>query len=259
MLEKFWALSFVALLFIPLEYWTAAEPRQRTLRAGWKTDLLHFLLNDALTRVALVFPLVLLILFLRGFVSAGLQETVQRQPAGLQLTEALSLVILIGYWAHRMQHEVPWLWKFHAVHHSSRELDWLAAVRQHPMDEVFTRSLQFAPLYWLGFSKETFGAAVIFLGLYGLFLHSNTRLRFGCLRHLVAMPEYHRWHHSGERKAYNTNYSILPCVDRLFGTCHMPGVERPAFYGVREDVPQDYWRQLLHPFHKRESRPDVTR
>jgi sterol desaturase/sphingolipid hydroxylase (fatty acid hydroxylase superfamily) len=70
-----------------------------------------------------------------------------------------------GYAGHRMAHEVPLLWRFHRVHHSIREMDWLAANHLHPLDETFIRSVAVLPLYALGFGRVTLGAFIIVITL----------------------------------------------------------------------------------------------
>ena len=56
------------------------------------------------------------------------------------------------YTVHRLFHKIPWLWKFHAVHHSIEEMDWLAADRVHPIDQIFTKGASLLPVFALGFA-----------------------------------------------------------------------------------------------------------
>ena len=73
-------------------------------------------------------------------VSPGLRAAVARQPYWIQVIEAVILADLGFYVAHRLFHGVPWLWRFHAIHHSIQELDWLASVRVHVLsilDKLF--------------------------------------------------------------------------------------------------------------------------
>lgn len=60
---------------------------------------------------------------------------------------------LAQYWTHRAYPEVPFLWRFHSVHHSVKTMDWLAGSRQHMLELIATRVLVLAPLYILGFSE----------------------------------------------------------------------------------------------------------
>ncbi|MFT3707798.1 MAG: sterol desaturase family protein [Archangium sp.] len=248
------ALLFLALLFIPLErVWTLRKAK--VLREGWKTDVLHFFATHVLQQLALVLGIGLVVGVLDPLVSKGLQEAVASQPRAVQFVEALLLVELIGYWMHRAFHVVPAMWRIHAVHHSSEHLDWLAALRVHPLDQTITRTVQFMPLYLLGFSAETFGGLTLVLGLWAIFLHANVRLRFGPLEHLLATPHFHHWHHAGDAQV---NFSgLFPWVDRLFGT-RAKRVEWPGAYGCDAPVPPSWWKQITWPFARARSVPEAA-
>ena len=69
----------------------------------------------------------------------------------LQFLEIMLLADLVQYWVHRMFHQIPWLWKFHAVHHSAEVMDWMAGNRLHLVDLALTRSLIYIPSFILGF------------------------------------------------------------------------------------------------------------
>jgi sterol desaturase/sphingolipid hydroxylase (fatty acid hydroxylase superfamily) len=143
------------------------------------------------------------------------------------------------------------LWKFHAVHHSSENLDWLASARLHPLDQIFSRAVMFVPLYVLGFTKEVFGAYIFFAIIHGIFIHSNVRFRLKFLRNIITTPEYHRWHHSNHAEARNKNFAgELPILDKIFGTFYLPKEKVPNIYGISTPIPQSYLAQLKFPFKK---------
>jgi sterol desaturase/sphingolipid hydroxylase (fatty acid hydroxylase superfamily) len=170
------------------------------------------------------------------------------RPAA-QIAIALVLLQLTGYWSHRLMHQVPWLWRIHCVHHSSKHLDWLAAPRLHPLDEQLGRALGFLVLRLCGFSIGVMSGAMIVIVLWAIFLHSNVRLRFPRLRQLLATPEFHHWHHSNDPQARNKNYSgLFPWVDRIFGTYYQPEDRWPETYGIDAPMPDHYAKQLVKPF-----------
>jgi len=153
------------------------------------------------------------------------------------------------YTAHRMLHQIPWLWRFHAVHHSVEELDWLVTVRVHPIDQVFTKIFQVFPSYLLGFSQDFFIIYALFSATTAFFIHSNIGLKFHFLNRLLVTPELHRWHHSQTPETYHTNFAAqLACIDYLCGTWYLPKQRSPDSYGVRENIPIDYLGQLIYPF-----------
>jgi len=237
----------LAIIFIPLERLFALRPR-RILRAGWRTDVVHFLINGAALKVGIVVAVAVLGTVLRAFVPPSARAAIAASPGWAQIVAALAIATVGGYAGHRAAHEVPLLWRFHRVHHSVREMDWLAASHLHPLDQIFIRSAAVLPLYALGFGRISLGAFVVLTTLQAIFIHANVRLTFGPLRWLIATPQFHHWHHASEPRAYNSNYAgEFPAVDALFGTLYLPAGRWPAQYGIEAREPAGYLRQLAWP------------
>lgn len=235
-----------AAIFVPLE--KALPIRSKaTRRAHWKTDAAHFLVNNLLTLAVLAVVLVAAYLLLGWAISPDLQAAVRQQPGWLQFVEAILVSQVAFYGAHRAAHRIPVLWRFHKVHHSPVELDWLAAARLHPVDLALGQAAVVIPLFAFGFSKETFGAYLVFSQFEAIFGHSNVRFRYGPLRWLIGGPLFHHWHHNDEPTARDVNFSGLPLIDWIFGTCYLPN-RWPTRYGIGEPVPATYLRQLAWPF-----------
>jgi len=170
----------------------------------------------------------------------------------LQFLEIMFFTDLVQYWFHRCFHEIPWLWKFHAVHHSAKHMDWLAGSRMHLVEIVLLRAFTTLPMYVMGFAEPALYAYIFFVYLLSTFVHSNVRFHFGFLQHVIATPRFHHWHHGIEKEAINVNYAVhFPVLDRLFGTHHLPGDKWPEGYGIASHpVPTGYWQQFLYPFRK---------
>ena len=244
-------LAILAVIFIPLERLFALHPR-RVLRRGWRTDLVHYLVNGAALKVGLVVSVVVVGSALRAFVPAPLRVGIAASPTWVQIVAGFAITTVGGYAGHRAAHEVPLLWRFHRVHHSIRDLDWLAANHLHPLDETFGRSAAVLPLYALGFGRVSLGAFVILITVQAIFIHANVRMNFGPVRWLIATPQFHHWHHAREPRAYNTNYAgEFPILDALFGTLYLPADRWPAQYGIDESEPAGYLRQLAWPLRTR--------
>jgi sterol desaturase/sphingolipid hydroxylase (fatty acid hydroxylase superfamily) len=244
-------LVVLAAVFVPLEKIFALHP-QRAFRRGWKTDVVHFVVNNLLTTAGLLIAVVAVGGVLHALVPDATRAAIASQPWIVQFSEAMLAAALFGYLGHRAAHSVPYLWRFHKVHHSIEEMDWLAAARLHPIDQAFIRSCIVIPLFVLGFSQATFGAYLVFAAVQALFIHANVRLRFGPLRWFIATPEFHHWHHSNDPAAYNSNFAgEFPWLDGLFGTLHLPRRQMPTRYGIDDQVPSGYLRQLAWPFEKR--------
>jgi sterol desaturase/sphingolipid hydroxylase (fatty acid hydroxylase superfamily) len=242
------ALLVLSALFGLLELRFAARPRQSIWRRERTTDFVWWFLTPFFSRLAVIASVVALVLV--GF---NLQRPsfgapwFHHQPLFVQAIETLVLSDLLGYWSHRAFHRRP-LWRIHAVHHSSRTLDWLAAARVHPLNEVLTRVLQLVPLYLAGIDPRVLAAAVPALTFYAIYLHANVSWDYGPLRTVVASPRFHAWHHTSEEEGLDRNFAgLFPWIDLLFGTFYMPAGRRPEVFGVRDGVPGGFLGQLIFP------------
>jgi lathosterol oxidase len=251
-------LFLLALLFVPLESVFPKWPEQGPFRIGWTTDTLHFLASHALVQ-AMSFLILLPATTLAGlWQPEGLQKLVRSQPLALQLLEVVVLADLAQYAVHRAFHRVPMLWRFHAVHHSSVAMDWLAGSRLHLVDAIATRSLVLVPLFLSGFSQRALEGYLVFVSFHAVFIHANVRFALEGLEPIVVTPRFHHWHHAAAPEAKDRNFAVhLPWLDRLFGSHYMPGENAwPDRYGIAGDpVPQGYAEQLAYPFRPSTSAP----
>ena len=192
-------------------------------RAGAATDAVSFLVNEVVTGLALVAVLVVTAPVLRRGVPAPIAHALSGHPGWARWVEAFVVSEVCGYWGHRLSHEIPVLWRFHRVHHSAPELDWLAPSRRHPLDALIARTSTALPLLVLGFGVPTVATHFALKRIQGLLVHANIDVRLGPLERVVATPFFHHWHHSADPDTWNTNYAgSVPAVDWLFGTLHLP-------------------------------------
>lgn len=210
---------------------------------------MHYFVSSALTTLGLTLVTVAAALGVRMFIGSHLGHAIASQPLVLQLGESTFLSAVVQYWVHRASHTWPVLWRFHAVHHSIRTMDWLASARFHPVDQVVTRGAAVIPITILGFAPVTFGWYIVMDALQEFFVHANMRVPLGIFRWILPNPEFHHWHHAVDREAWNTNFSGYPFIDLLFRTAYMPKGRRPRGYGIDQDVSTSYLGQLLRPFH----------
>jgi sterol desaturase/sphingolipid hydroxylase (fatty acid hydroxylase superfamily) len=243
------AFLIAALVFIPLERLTALHGEQKVLRKAWQNDLVYALVNRIVIKLALIAVFAVALGALGLVIPPAIREAVSGQPLWLQVIEVFIIADLGFYLAHRAFHAVPFLWRFHSVHHSIEEMDWLAAHRVHPLDQIATQTASLLPVFALGFSGP---AILIFAFVYqwqSLLIHSNTRISFGPLKWVLASPQFHHWHHGNQPEAYNRNFAgQLPFLDLLFGTFYLPREGTPRKYGINERLPPYYHQQLLYPF-----------
>lgn len=238
------------LIFIFVEKLFPLRRDQPVFRPAWQTDFQHFIVNHLLVGFVLL-AVNLLVHRLFGWAVSG---TLQDWVRGLNFWVALFLIILVAdlvqYATHRAYHEVPMLWRLHAVHHSAKHMDWIAGSRQHLLELILTRTLVLAPIFVLGFSKEVIDAYIVVVGFQAVFNHANVSVRLGPLRYLIVTPNFHHWHHSQDQEALDRNYAAhFAFIDHLFGTAVQSDREWPAKYGVLGDyVPEGFWKQLKFPF-----------
>lgn len=234
-----------ALIFVPLERAFPLRKGQTLLRAGWKTDLLFFLGNALLWTSCAVAVL----LFVRSAVIAtvpdAVRETFALLPWGVQILVILLLGDCSNYWFHRFQHRSTFLWRTHAVHHTSSDMDWLAAQRVHPVDLILTQLSLNLPAFIVGFSISAVAGLVAFRGLWALYIHSNINIPLGGLELIVGAPQIHHWHHIKDKKSCNYG-NLSPLMDVIFGTYHPPTKVQPEL-GIAEAFPSSYAGQLAYP------------
>ncbi len=257
--------AFLTLVFSGIERLFPSIPGQRWWRRGARTDLVYWLATPLVFKpIAKGFTVVALVLLaivatrgvvvrgdaVRAWVLAG-HGPFGALPPGPQAIVALLVVDFTGYWSHRLFHRRP-LWRFHAVHHSPVELDWLASVRVHPINEIVNSLLPAVVLIGLGFRADVLQGVIPFFSLYAILLHANVSWSFGPLRYVLASPRFHRWHHTSEHEGLDKNFAgLFPLWDLLFGTFYMPPGRIPVAFGLsHEAVPEGFWKQLWWPFQR---------
>ena len=164
------SLLFLALVFIPMEKVFPANGHQKIFRRHWLVDLCYFLGQYLLWSGLVVWLLTYFDDWLTGALPPAFRNNVQKQPLWLQATEVLFFSDLLIYWGHRLQHKVDFLWRFHKVHHTAQQLDWLAAHREHPLDSIYTVGIINLPAFIMGFQLEAL-AAIIGSGVSGPFTY----------------------------------------------------------------------------------------
>lgn len=256
LIRSFTGLVLLGVLFFLVEKIAGRSRNQNVFRSGYLTDLLYFFTAPfvkIMVRSVIIVPAAVLIFFqlttpqeLRDSLYHG-YGPLSRQPAWLQGIQIYLLVDFFGYWAHRLFHTGHW-WPFHAVHHSSTEVDWLASVRVHPINELVDRFVQATPVLLLGYNPTITLTTAPFLTLYAIMLHANVAWDYGPLRCVLASPVFHRWHHSDCAEARDKNFAgLLPLWDILFRTYYMPRNAVPLSFGIDSPMPTRFLAQLWEP------------
>jgi sterol desaturase/sphingolipid hydroxylase (fatty acid hydroxylase superfamily) len=240
-------LAFLVLTaaFTPLERLSPVH-RQRWRREQWGTDLLFFLGQYLLWTA----PVVAVLAYVHGAVAelplSPLHALLRSLPWWAQFALAIALSDAAIYWAHRFSHSNALLWRFHRVHHTAPRLDWIAAHREHPFDNLYTRLVENLPLILLGFPLGTIAGFAMFRGLWALYIHSNVALDPGPLRYLLGAPRLHHWHHEVELGGRVNFANLSPLMDLAFGTYHDPR-RFPERYGIEGDAPRPWLAHMVEP------------
>lgn len=244
-------LALLTALFVPLERWFG-QPRGALPRRELRHNLLYYFISSAVPIVLLSMPIALLAVVTRLLMPEPFLSAMQALPGVVRIALGFVVVEVGCYWGHRLSHELPWLWRFHALHHSTERMHFLANTRQHPVDMIITRLFGLVPLFMLGLAGpsldgSTTPAALLVLGtLWGFFIHADLRWRFGALEWLITTPAYHHWHHS-RHDHINRNYAAtLPIVDWVFGTHYLPR-HWPEQLGSDTPQPETVAAQLTAP------------
>ena len=235
-------LFLMALIYVPLERLWPQYPEQGTFRPQWTLDVVYFLsthLPIQILSFLVLFPATQATRFLAV---PSLAHLIAQLPWLLQLLLAIIVADFAEWTVHFALHKVPFLWRFHSIHHSSKALDWIAGSRSHFFDDTLVRGFILVPLM-LGFSQNIILAYLVFVTLHATWTHCNFRPNIPWLEKFLVMPRYHHWHHSSQKEAIDKNFAIhFPWVDKLLGTSYCPAALAGA---LRPERRRDSAR--LHP------------
>jgi sterol desaturase/sphingolipid hydroxylase (fatty acid hydroxylase superfamily) len=245
-------------VFVAAMAWVAWLERALPYRPEWNraqgdvlADALYLPTTSAV--IALVRPAIATVgLVVAGFVSErfGVGLWPHDWPLVAQLGLSWVVVELFAYWPHRWLHEVPWLWRLHATHHSPERLYWLNATRAHPLEHVFRSCFNMLPLALAGASVELLALQTISDAVIGFFQHANVDIRLGPLNWVFSAAPVHRWHHSRSREEADHNYGDnFIFWDVVFGTYYRPREREVEALGITglHAFPKSYLAQLVAP------------
>jgi sterol desaturase/sphingolipid hydroxylase (fatty acid hydroxylase superfamily) len=177
-------------------------------------------------------------------------------PGWVQLLIIFVLRDFMQWNIHRLYHHVDWMWEFHKVHHSTKEMGFAALLRYHWMENILYRTLEYIPLAMIGFGITDFFIVHIFTLVTGQLGHANLKIKLGPFKYLFNGPQMHLWHHAKnlpEAHPHGFNYGItLSIWDYIFKTTYWPSDDEHLPVGLpdKENYPEDFIGQTLRPFQR---------
>ena len=253
-------LYIVVAAVLLLEWRLPADSRQPRLSKGFWQDLFWFL-GDRLMWVGALGALAHSArLFYHAYLSALTLDVVVSLPGVARIVLSLLVFDFFDWGRHYLKHRVWWLWTFHAVHHSQREMNLFSDLRVHSVEYLVAKSIMFVPLFMVPLKEPAIMAYSAATVWYTRLIHANVRTNLGPLRHILVTPQYHRIHHSMELRHRDRNFGVVFTVwDRIFGTMYPhfdeyppTGVEGVDFSPLPRPSPAAWlasiWSQVAYPF-----------
>jgi sterol desaturase/sphingolipid hydroxylase (fatty acid hydroxylase superfamily) len=257
------------LVFAVLTRWSACNPGP----AWWHkrdivTDLCYWFFIPLIMRFLSIGPLVFgaaLVFDIHGtdalikFYDNG-HGPLSELPLWVQVVTFIVASDFLLYWNHRAFHDTK-LWKYHAVHHSSEELDWISAARFHPVNLYLGAITVDVLLLLAGISPDVMVVIGPFTIAHSAFVHANLDWTLGPFKYLLATPVFHRWHHTALDRGGSRNFAgTFPFWDILFGTFYMPEHQLPDVYGIDDaSFPRGFGRQMLYPLRQKSAPAQIAR
>jgi len=257
----YWLIALSLLVFL-LEIIIPWREKQPLFRKGFWLDAFYILFNfflfsligyNALSNVGVqLFDDFLALFGLENIVAVKIDSF----PAWAQLFIMFLVADFVQWNVHRMLHRVPWMWKFHKVHHSVKEMGFAAQFRFHFLETIVYKTIQYIPLAMIGFGIQEFFVVHMFAVFVGHLNHANLGWSYGYLGYIFNNPKMHIWHHAKQlpkQHRYGMNFGLtLSIWDYLFGTAYVPKSGRELEIGFPGDdtFPKSFGQQLLYPFRR---------
>lgn len=265
----FYWLIGISLFFFTWEWLGSWKKSQGAFKKDFWLDIFYMFFNFFLFSLIGFYAIsnVFVDLFNRFLFNVfGIQNLVAIQVSMLPVVAQLLILFIlrdfIHFNIHRLLHRVPFLWQFHKVHHSAKELGFATHLRFHWMETVVYRSIEYIPLGMIGFGIQDFFFVHLVAISIGHFNHSNIKVPLGPFRFIFNNPQMHKWHHvknfPGTHR-YGINFGIsLSIWDYIFRTAHIPhdGAEIDLGYPGDEEMPATFVGQAMFPFLKRKIQSD---
>ncbi len=239
-------------IFIVLEKIFPLRKTQWILRDEWFLDMKYYFFNHLFWWIVLILINYIIQNYLNFLIWNDLQSYINSISIFLQVIFIFLITDFLQYWIHRAYHQIPFLWKIHAVHHSAPKMDWLAWSRLHILELAITRSSILIAVVLIWFSESAVNIYIVIVGFWATFIHLNMNVKIPYLDKVFVWPKFHHWHHSKSKEAIDKNFAWqLAFYDILFWTA-LYKKDYPKSYGIvsPKNFPKTFRAQTFYPFKK---------
>lgn len=258
-MNYFWGLIIISLVVWMLEILFPWRKDQSIFRRDFWLDGFYMFFNFFLFAIAIsgFYKLLGLLFSDLGIKQSSLALIDMSQfPSWLQLLIFFLILDFVQWFTHILLHKYSFLWKFHQIHHSVKEMGFAAHLRYHWMENVFYKPLKtFGVMILGGFEPEQAYIVHFFAIAIGHFNHANIKITWGPLKYFLNNPVMHLYHHAHDLPdgKYGVNFGIsLSLWDYIFKTDYIPedsGTIELGFSGD-EKIPNSFWKQISYGLRK---------
>lgn len=256
----FYWLIGLSLLVWSLEIIAPWRKKQKAFRKDFWKDVFYMFFNFFLFSLIIYNGLsdVFVNLFSDALQTMGISNLVAIEIGSwsvpMQLITMFVIADFIQWNTHRLLHTIPWLWNFHKVHHSVKEMGFAAHLRFHWMETIVYKSIQYIPLAMIGFGLEDFFIVHIIAITIGHLNHANLGWDYGIFKYILNNPKMHIWHHAKvlpPKHQTGVNFGLsLSIWDYIFKTAYIPhnGRDEELGFSNEDQFPENLGAQLIYPF-----------
>jgi len=262
----FWGIIILSLVIWGLEILFPWRKGQAIFRKDFWLDAFYIFFNFVIFTIIISgFYKILELLFLDVGISIESLALINLQslPFWAQLLVFFIVLDFVQWFAHILLHRFEFLWQFHKIHHSVKEMGFAAHMRYHWMENVLYKPLKTFGIMILGGFEPEQAFIVHFLAIaIGHLNHANIKLTWGPLKYVFNNPVMHLYHHAYTlpKDRYGVNYGIsLSLWDYLFKTHYIPEDSGKVTLGFEGDtaIPKSFFGQLSYGFKKKSKRDAV--
>ncbi len=249
----FWGLIFISLVVWGLEMLFPWRKDQSIFRKDFWLDAVYMFFNFFIFSIAIsgVYGILEVVFNEVGIHLDSLSVIpLSTLPQWLQLLIFFVLLDFVQWFTHILLHKYPFLWQFHKIHHSVKEMGFAAHLRYHWMENIFYKPLKTVAVMLLGGFEPEQAYIVHFIAIaIGHLNHSNIKLSWGPFKYLLNNPVMHLYHHAYElpKGKFGVNFGIsLSLWDYIFKTDYIPEDSGKVLLGFEGDdeIPKGFWKQL---------------